>query len=156
KTFARYGATVILVGRTINKLEQVYDEIEAAGGPQPAIYPINLAGAALRDYETLNDPLEKEFGRLDGLLHTAGILGDRTPIAQYDPDLWNKVLQVNLTAPFLMTKALLPVLHKSEDASILLTSSGVGRKGKAYWGAYAVSKFGTEGLMQVLADELND
>ncbi len=156
KTFARHGATVILVGRTISKLEQVYDEIEAAGGPQPAIYPVNLEGAVLRDYETLNDTLETEFGRLDGLLHNAGQLGDRTPIAQYDPELWNKILQVNLTAPFLMTRALLPVLHKSEDASILFTSSGVGRKGKAYWGAYAVSKFGTEGLMQVLADELND
>lgn len=156
KTFARHGATVILLGRTVAKLEAVYDEIEAEGGPQPAIIPLNLEGATFRDYEEVAVKIEEAFGRLDGLLHNASLLGDRTPIEHYDPDLWNKVMQVNLTAPFLLTKALLSVMRHSEDASIVFTSSSVGRKGRAYWGAYAVSKFGTEGLMQVLADELND
>jgi len=156
KTFASHGATVILLGRTIAKLEAVYDEIEAAGGPQPAIIPLNLEGATYRDYEDVAVKIEEAFGRLDGLLHNASLLGSRTPIEHYDPDEWNKVMQVNLTAPFLLTKALLSVMAKSDDASIVFTSSSVGRKGRAYWGAYSVSKFGTEGLMQILADELDD
>jgi len=156
KTFAAHGATVILLGRTISKLEAVYDEIEAAGGPQPAIIPLNLEGATYRDYEEVAVKIEETFGRLDGLLHNASLLGARTPIEHYDPDQWNQVMQVNLTAPFLLTKALLSVMRHSEDASIVFTSSSVGRKGRAYWGAYAVSKFATEGLMQVLADELDD
>jgi NAD(P)-dependent dehydrogenase (short-subunit alcohol dehydrogenase family) len=145
---------VVLLGRTVKKLEAVYDEIEADGGPQPGIYPLNLLGANLEDYLELAQKLDETYGRLDGLLHNAGILGPRTPISQYDEGEWQKVMHVNLTAPFVMTRACLPLLLKSDDASLLFTSSGVGRKGRAYWGAYAVSKFATEGFMQVLADEL--
>ncbi len=152
---AAHGATVILLGKTIAKLEAVYDEIETAGFPQPAIYPLKLGGATWQDYETLRDTLEEEFGHLDGLLHNAGILGQRKSILDTTEADWNEVLQVNLTSNFLLTKALLPLLQKSADASIVFTSSGVGRKGKAYWGAYAVSKFGVEGLSQILADELD-
>lgn len=152
---AAHGATVILIGKTIAKLEAVYDEIEQAGGPQAAIYPLHLGGAKAEDYAELHDVLEREFGRLDGLLHNAGILGQRKSIEQTTPENWSEVLQVNLTAPFLMTRALLPLLNNSDDASIVFTSSGVGRRGRAYWGAYAVSKFGTEGLAQILADELS-
>lgn len=153
--FAAHGASVILLGRTVAKLEAVYDEIEAAGGPQAAIYPLQLGGATLADYDTLRETIEREFGRLDGLLHNAGILGQRKSILDSNEKDWNDVLNVNLTANFLLTKALLPLLMKSEDASIVFTSSGVGRKGRAFWGAYAVSKFGVEGLSQVLADELD-
>lgn len=152
--FAKLGATVILAGRTVSKLEEVYDEIEASGAPQPAIIPLNMEGAAIHDYETLAATIENEFGRLDGLLNNAGLLGIRTPIEQYDPEIWNQVMQVNLNAQFMLTQAMIPLLRLSEDASIIFTSSGVGKKGRAYWGAYAVSKFATEGLMQVLADEL--
>nr|WP_026180378.1 YciK family oxidoreductase [Hahella ganghwensis] len=155
-TFARYGATIILTGRTTKKLEDVYDSIEAAGGPQPAIFPVNFEGAVAKDYDDLAQAIDDEFGRLDGLLHNASILGHRTPIEHYDPDSWAQVMQVNAHAPFLLTRSLLPVIRKSEDASIVFTSSSVGRKGRAYWGAYSVSKFATEGLMQVLADELDD
>jgi len=154
KTFASYGATVILIGRTVPKLEQVYDAIEAAGNPQPAIYPICLEGAAEKDYEDMHNRLEETFGHLDGLLHNAGELGQRTPIANYTLSTWQKVMQVNVTAEFMMTKALLPLLEKSESASLIFTTSGVGRIGKPYWGAYAISKFATEGLSQVLANEL--
>lgn len=152
-SYAQHGATVILLGRTIEKLEAVYDEIEAAGYPQAAIYPVHLRGAAMKDYEELANTIEREFGRLDGLLHNAGVLGQRRTLAQTTVDSWDEVLHVNLTAPFMMTQALLPMLAAAENASIILTSSSVGRKGRAFWGAYAVSKFGLEGMMQILAEE---
>ncbi|SDJ29025.1 YciK family oxidoreductase [Billgrantia gudaonensis] len=152
--FARHGATVILLGRTLSKLEKVYDEIEAAGLPQPAIFPLNFEGATLKDYHDMAETLDKEFGRLDGVLHNAGLLGNITPFVQYDPALWEQVMQVNLNGPIWMTQALMPLLEASKDASVVFTSSGVGRKGRAYWGAYSVSKFATEGFMEVLADEV--
>ncbi|MCE8002051.1 YciK family oxidoreductase [Billgrantia ethanolica] len=152
--YARHGATVILLGRTIAKLEKVYDEIEAAGGPQPAIFPLNLEGATLKDYHDMAETLDKEFGRLDGILHNAGLLGRITPFEQYNPELWDQVMQININGPVWMTQALLPLLKSSADASVVFTSSSVGRKGRAYWGAYAVSKFATEGFMEVLADEV--
>ncbi len=154
--YAAHGATVILVGRTVSKLEKVYDEIEAAGHPQPAIVPMNFEGAAVKDYEELAMTLEENFDRLDGILHNAAILGDRSPVELYDPEVWNKVMHVNATAPFLLSRAMIPLLRKSTDASVIFTSSGVGRKAKAYWGAYAVSKFAVEGLSQLMADELDD
>lgn len=153
-SFAAHGATVILAGKTIAKLESVYDEIEQAGYPQAAIYPIHLAGAVMKDYLDLRGTLEQEFGRLDGLLHNASILGDRKSIAQTDSDEWLEVMQVNVNAPFMMTQALLPLMEQSASASIIFTSSSVGRRGRAYWGSYGVSKFALEGLMQTLADEL--
>lgn len=152
-SFAEHGATVILLGRTVEKLEAVYDEIEAAGYPQAAIYPVHLRGAVMKDYDELANTIEREFGRLDGLLHNAGILGQRRTLAQTTIDSWDDVLHVNITAAFMMTQALLPMLAAANSASIVLTSSSVGRKGRAFWGAYAVSKFATEGFMQVLADE---
>ena len=150
---ARLGATVILLGRTIEKLEVVYDEIENAGYPQAAIYPLDLRSATDEDYISLAQVVEDEFGGLDGLVHNASILGQRTPLSNYESRTWNLVMQVNATAPFIMTQALLPLLEASKDASIIFTSSSVGAQGKAYWGAYSVSKFATEGMAQILADE---
>ena len=152
--YARHGATVILLGRTISKLEKVYDEIEAAGGPQPAIFPLNFEGATLKDYHDMAEALNREFGHLDGILHNASLLGTITPFEQYAPELWDQVMQVNINGPVWMTQALLPLLARSEDASLIFTSSSVGRKGRAYWGAYSVSKFATEGFMEVLAEEV--
>ncbi len=156
KAYAAHGATVILVGRTVERLEEIYDEIEAAGYPKPAIVPMNFEGAAVKEYEELAMTIEDNFGRLDGLLHNAGILGARSPIELYDPETWNQVMQVNATAPFLLSRAMIPLLRKSGDASMIFTSSGVGRQARAYWGAYAISKFAIEGLTQLLADELDD
>lgn len=152
-SFAKHGATVVLLGRTLSKLERVYDEIEREGGAQPAIFPMNLEGAGEHDYKSMHDTLNEEFGRLDGILFNAGQLGPRTPITNYAFSEWQKVLQVNVTSPFLMVKALLPLLNQSQSASIVFTGSSVGIKGRAYWGGYAVSKAATENLMQVLADE---
>ncbi|MBZ0333357.1 putative oxidoreductase YciK [Marinobacter sp. JH2] len=156
KAYAAHGATVILVGRTLSRLEEVYDEIEAAGHPQPALVPMNFEGAAMKDYEELAMTIEENFGRLDGLLHNAGVLGTRSPVELYDPETWNKVMQVNATAPFMLSRAMIPLLRQSDAASMIFTSSGVGRQARAYWGAYAVSKFAVEGLSQLLADELDD
>lgn len=156
RTYAAHGATVILLGRTLSKLESVYDEIEAAGHPQPAIVPMNLEGAAVKDYEEMAMTIEESFGRVDGVLHNAALLGQRTPVELYDPETWDQLMRVNVTAPFLLCRALIPAMRNSEDASIVFMSSSVGRKAKAYWGAYAVSKFALEGLSQLLADELDD
>jgi NAD(P)-dependent dehydrogenase (short-subunit alcohol dehydrogenase family) len=155
-TFAKYGATVILLGRTVSKLEAVYDKIEANGGANPASIPLNMEGAAEKDYDDVAVSIENEFGKLDGILHNAALLGSLTTLEQYEVSVWNQLMQVNVTAPFIMTRALIPLLRLSDDASIIFTSSSVGRKGRAFWGAYAVSKFANEGMMQVLADELDD
>ena len=151
---AGLGAQVILHGRNSAKLESVYDGIvRIQSAPRPSIVVMDLATADSDAYMSLAAGIEKEFGRLDGLVHNAGILGKRTSIEQYDASEWQRVLHVNLTAAFAMTQVLLPLLRLSEDPSVIFTSSGVGRVGKAYWGAYSVSKFGTEALSQILADE---
>lgn len=155
-TYAQHGATVLLLGRTASKLEAVYDEIEAAGGARAAIVEMDLSSAAEDSYGTLAAGLAGEFPHLDGLLHNAALLGDRRPIESAGYASWQEVMQVNVNAQFMLTRHLLPLLQQAPMASILLTSSTVGRIGKAYWGAYAVSKFATEGFMQVLADELEN
>ena len=152
--FAAHGATVILLGRTIRKLEQVYDQIEQAGYPQPAIYPLNLEGASPKDYTDLADTLQSEFGRLDGLLHNAATLESLTPIAHYNPQTWHKVLQVNLNGPFMLTQALLGLLGQAPDASIVFSADPVSDEGRAYWGAYAVAKGGLQTFAKILAHEL--
>lgn len=155
-SYARHGATVLLLGRTGSKLEAVYDEIETSGGPRPAIIELDLATASEHSYANLASSLEQEFSCLDGLLHNAALLGDRRPIANARYASWAEVMQVNVNAQFLLTRYLLPLLQQAPIASIIFTSSSVGRTGKAYWGAYAVSKFATEGFMQVLAGELEN
>ena len=150
------GATVILLGRTVSKLESVYDEILESGGARPSIAPLDLEHADGDAYQSLAARIEEEFGRLDALLHNAGILGTLTPFEQYDLLAWQRVMHVNVTAAIALTQVLLPLLKVPERASLIFTSSGVGRKGRAYWGAYAVSKFAVEGLMQVLADEVDE
>jgi NAD(P)-dependent dehydrogenase (short-subunit alcohol dehydrogenase family) len=151
---AALGGQIILHGRNVQKLEKVYDEIEALGSaPRPSIAVLDLASANSNAYESLATNLAEEYGRLDGLVNNASIIGDRFSIEQYDAVQWQRVLHVNLTAAFALTQVLLPMVKQAEDPSIIFTSSGVGRTGRAHWGAYAVSKFGTEGLSQVLADE---
>ncbi|WP_038172866.1 MULTISPECIES: YciK family oxidoreductase [Vibrio] len=155
-SYAQHGATVILLGRTVNKLEQTYDEIEAAGYPTPAIIPLDMKGATKQNYVDMADTIESQFGRLDGILHNASLLGVISPFDQIGEDTYDDIMQVNVKAQFLMTQALLPLLHKSQDGRIVFTSSTVGHSGRAFWGTYAISKFATEGMMQVLADELSD
>jgi NAD(P)-dependent dehydrogenase (short-subunit alcohol dehydrogenase family) len=154
--YAAHGATVILLGRTENKLEAVYDEIESAGYAKPALVVMDLATADEEKCLHLAEALAGEFGHLDGLLHNASVLGERRPIESATYSAWEEVMQVNVNGAFLLTRYLLPLLQAAPSASVVFTSSGVGHRGRAYWGAYAVSKFATEGLMQVLADELEN
>ena len=151
---AELGARVILHGRNIKKLQGVYDEIQALEGTaRPSIAPMDLATADSDAYLSLADSITKEFGRLDGLVHNAGILGEKLSIEQHDAVMWQRVMHVNVTAAFALTQVCLPILRESPDPSMIFTSSGVGRTGRAFWGAYSVSKFATEGLSQILADE---
>lgn len=155
--FAKHGATVILLGRTISKLEKVYDQIESNNWPKPAIIPLNLEGAVEKDYIEVAKSIDSAFGRLDGILHNASQLGSLTTIDQYEVPVWEKVMQVNINSAFILTKTFIPLLlASSNNPSIIFTSSSVGKKGRAFWGAYSVSKFATEGLAQVLADELDE
>jgi NAD(P)-dependent dehydrogenase (short-subunit alcohol dehydrogenase family) len=151
---AAHGARLVLIGRTVSKLEQLHRRIAELNLPEASIAPLDLEHALARDYDGLADAVQQRYGRLDGLVHNAGILGMLAPIEHYDVPTWCRVLHVNLTAAFALTQVLLPALRASEDASIIFTSSGAGRVGKAYWGAYAASKFGIEALSQTLADEL--
>ena len=153
RDLVRHGATVILHGRNEQALEALYQELRQIG-PEPAVAQIDLERAQGAQYQSLTSEIESRYGRLDGLLHNAAILGDRSPIEHYDIGLWQRVLLVNLTAPFILTRCLLPLLRKSTDASVLFATSSVGRRGRAYWGAYAVAKAGIEGLAEILADEL--
>jgi len=150
---AAHGAELVLIGRTVSKLEQVHARIAALNKAPATIAPLDLEHAVARDYDQLADALQSRYGRLDGLLHNAGILGVLSPIEQYDVPTWCRVLHINLTAAFALTQVLLPLLRAAPDASIIFTSSGAGRHAHAYWGAYAVSKFGVEALSQILAEE---
>ena len=151
---AKVGAEVLLLGRNEGKLETVYDEILRAGGREAGIIPLDLTTQDPTRYEALAEQLTAANIILDGLVHNASVLGERRLLAQTSPASWQEVIQVNVSSTFLLTRALMPLLTQATSSSIILTSSGVGRRGKAYWGAYAVSKFATEGYMQVLADEL--
>lgn len=153
-SLAAHGASLVLLDKDVHGLEYAYDAIVAAGHPEPALYPMDLQGTGPDDYRDLANTLEKEYGRLDGLLHDAADLGALVPLSNFTTDLWARTLQVNLNAPCQLTMACLTLLNASQDASIIFTSDSVGRHGKAYWGAYGVAKAGIENFMQTLADEL--
>jgi NAD(P)-dependent dehydrogenase (short-subunit alcohol dehydrogenase family) len=149
---ARHGATVVLLGRTVRKLEQVYDRIVALGAPKPAIYPLNLEGASFKDYQDMAAVIARELGGLNAILHNAALLGDNTPVAHYDVQLWHRVMQVNVNGPYMLTRACLELLQTAADPRIVFTAH---RVEQAYWGAYGVSKSAVLGLMRILADELS-
>ncbi len=151
RALARDGADVVICGRRMDALESTRQSIATAGGRAVAV----AADLTCReDVGRLIQSIRERFGRLDVLVNNAGILGARTPIAAYPDDVWDAVLAANLTAVFRLTKAALPLMRR--DGSIINVSSGVGRVGRAGWGAYAVSKFGVEGFSQVAADELRE
>jgi len=151
---ARHGASVVLLGKTVRKLESVYDEIEASGAPQPGIYPMNLEGASPTDFDQLAQTLRDNFGRLDGIVHNAANLPYLSRLKDYDAEDWMKVMQTNLNAPFLMTQACMDLLLEADDASVIFTTDDVGSEVKPFWGAYGASKFAIESLALTWAEEL--
>ncbi len=153
---AALGARVILQGRDTAALDQVRDEIQASGGQAAETLVLDLEQADAAAYAALAARLQQRHGRLDGLVHNAGLLGPRVLLEETPAPALAQVLQVNVQAGFALTQALLPLLKAADQASVIFTSSSVGRKGRAGWGAYSVSKFATEGLMQVWAEELAD
>ncbi|EAA0559307.1 TPA: YciK family oxidoreductase [Salmonella enterica] len=152
-TYARYGATVILLGRNEEKLRRVAQHIADEQHVQPQWFTLDLLTCTAEECRQVADRIAAQYPRLDGVLHNAGLLGEIGPMSEQDPQIWQDVMQVNVNATFMLTQALLPLLLKSDAGSLVFTSSSVGRQGRANWGAYATSKFATEGMMQVLADE---
>ena len=152
-TYADYGASVILIGRNEEKLKGVAQEIDAAGGIPARWYTLDLLTCTPETCQELAHRISTHYPRLDGVLHNAGLLGEVRPMDEQDPEIWQEVMQVNVNGTFFLTQALLHLLLNSDSGSLVFTSSSVGREGRANWGAYAVSKFATEGMMQVLAEE---
>lgn len=154
KSFAKHGATVILLGRSEKTLNETYDAIINSGSPEPMLCPLDLEKASPDNFQILAEEIKKEFGHLDGILHAAATLGSLTPLEHYDLSLWSRVMQINLNAPFLLTRACLNLLKASKDASVIFSAADVGSRGEAYWGAYAVAHAAVENLAEIFADEL--
>lgn len=151
---AKHGATIILLDNKLPKLEAIYDKIQSANAPEPILYPFDLAGANENDYQELADKIAEKYGSLQGLLHSAVEFSDYTPLAVQSTKDWGHTLNVNLNAPFLLNRVLLPVLQKSDHATIVFTSDSSARTAAAYSGAYGVSKLAMEGMAKILAEEL--
>lgn len=151
---AAHGARVVLLGRTVKKLEATYDAVVAQRPDAAAILPCDLARGDLQQYEHLADTLKQEFGRLDGIVHCASELGVLAPLELFALERWDRSFRINVHAPYLLTRACLPLLKQAADASVIFTSADVGRRGRAHWGAYGVTQFAIEGLVQIWADEL--
>ena len=154
-TYARHGATVALLARDADKLEAVYDEIVAAGGPEPAMFPYDLSAADDRSLETLAGTIAFHLKRLDGVLHSAHQFYSLTPLELQTLDQWQALMRINLIAPFALTRACLPLLKQAPDASVVFTGETHGHQPSAYWGGYAVAKAGLETLTRIWADELS-
>jgi len=150
---AAAGATVVLLGRKVRPLEALYDEIERLGGATPALYPMDLAGATPNDYADLAAAVMRECGRLDGLVHAAAHFDTLQPFEQQAPEEWNRTQQVNLTAPFLLTRACMPVLRRANDAAVVFVFDDPARVGNAFWGGYGVAKMGLQALASIVYEE---
>ncbi len=148
--YARFGATVVLLGKTLKELEYVYDEIEEAGHPEPAIYPLNMEGATAKDYQDMSNTFAEQLGGLDGIVLNAGWLPAFMPFKEYDVETWSKTLSVNLHANFLITQTCLPLLEAAKDPAILFSAHD---SLKAYNGAFGIAKAGTQAMMDILTDE---
>lgn len=150
---AAAGATVVLAGHKVRKLEKLYDELEAGGGARPAIVPLNLESATPDEYAGVVDTIGRELGRLDGLVHAAAHFDALTPLLHHAPDEWLRTLQVNLSAPFALTQACLPLLTTAPDSAVVFVTDDPDQLDGAHWGAYGVAKAGLERLASILHDE---
>lgn len=156
RAYGRHGAEVVLLGKTVEKLEAVYDEILSLGGPEPAVYPLDLSGARARDYRDLAKNIESKIGHLEGILHNAAVLELLTPLEFHPAEAWDRTLQANVTAPFLLTQACLPLLRAAPDSAILFTGDECAVTPKGYWGAYGASKAALHNLAFMWSQELSE
>jgi NAD(P)-dependent dehydrogenase (short-subunit alcohol dehydrogenase family) len=154
--FAGRGATVILLGRTVAKLEKVYDEIVAAGGPMPAIFPMDLEKSADADFETLAQTIHYQLNRLDGILHCASAFNRPSPLVYQTVDQWQALFKVNVTAPFAINRACQPLLTAAPAASVILVGESHGHVPAAYWGGFAASKAALEAYFRIQSEEWSD
>ena len=150
---ARAGATVVLAGHKVRKLEKLYDELVEDGAPKPAIVPLNMESATPTQYEEVVDIIRNELGRLDGLVHAAAYFDGLTPLLHHKPDEWLRTLQVNLSAPFAFTQACQPVLAAAPDSAVVFITDDPDHMDAAHWGAYGVAKAGLERFASILHDE---
>lgn len=156
REFARHGATVILLGRSVNKLEKVYDEIEAEGGPMPALFPMDLGAATDEAFENLAQAIGYQFGRLHGICHCAADFETLSPLHLENLTDWVTLFRVNAAAPAAINRVLTPWLEKAEDASVILVGETHGHTPSAYWGGFAVSKAALEAYFRIQADEWSE
>ena len=153
--YAELGAQLIITSRTVSALEQLHDQICDQQLLAPSILPVDLKGLDQENSQMIADRIGDQYGQLNGLVHCAGILGPRTNLAQYDYQQWQEVMHVNVSSQFLLSQSLLPLMQAGDHSSLIFTSSSVGRVGRAHWGAYSVSKFATEAMVQIWAQELD-
>ncbi len=153
---ANAGASVVLSSHKVRPLEKLYDEVLALGRAEPAILPLDLAGASPADYDTVVEALENGFGRLDGLVHAAAHFDSLTPLTMKKPEGWLKDIQINLTAPFLLTQACMPLLGAADDSAVVFILDDRERLGRAHWNSYGVAKAGLERLASILHEETDD
>lgn len=152
KDCAEFGATVVLLDKTVSKLERVYDEIVEAGAPEPAIYPMDLSGATWEDYQAMAKNIEEQLGQLNGIVHNAGSVPNLMPFPHIQPQQYQEIMTINLHAPFLITQACLTLLRQSEDPCVVFSTH---ESNKAYWGAFGIAKSGMDGLLDILAHEFD-
>ncbi|CAG0969579.1 putative oxidoreductase YciK [Methylophilaceae bacterium] len=152
--FARYGATVILLGRKTRKLESVYDEIQAQGYREPLIFPMDIEKATDEDAKAVAEGIYQQLGRLDGILHNAAHFDNLSPLEIQTSAQFARMFQVNVIAPFALTRACLPLLRQAEDASVIFTSSTCGHQASAFWGAHGISKHAVEHMAKTWSLEL--
>lgn len=149
----RAGATVVITGRRRRQLEQLYDAMLAEQLPEPVIHPLDLEAATPNDYQAVADGLERDFGRLDGIVHAAASFDGLTPIAMHKPDEWLRALHVNVSAPFALTQACMPLLSAAPDSAVVFVLDDPALVRKAHWGAYGVAKAATERFVEILHQE---
>lgn len=150
---SRAGATVVITGRRKRQLEQLYDAMVGEGLPEPVIHPLDMEVATPRDYEALADGLERDFGRLDGIVHAAASFKELTPLAVHKPDDWLRAMHVNVSAPFALTQACMSLLSRASDSAVVFVLDSPELVQRAHWGAYGVSKAALERLVEILHQE---
>jgi NAD(P)-dependent dehydrogenase (short-subunit alcohol dehydrogenase family) len=153
---ARAGATVVITGKRKRQLEQLYDAMLAEGLGEPVIHPLDMEAATPRDYATLAEGLERDFGRLDGIVHTAASFAGLSPIAMHKPDDWLRAMHVNVSAPFALTQACMPLLTQASDSSVVFVLDNPELLQRAHWGGYGVSKAALERLVAILHQETDN